>query len=81
MVAFRPPNSGGYPGSSQPLSNSSRCQCRAQSGYVTGGPRALERLASVGQMLVEERGELGTERLDISIERQLHGAPAGSKFW
>src|SRR4029077_7568664 len=29
---FRPPNSGGYPGSSQPLSNISRCQLRAHAG-------------------------------------------------
>src|ERR1700739_671351 len=31
-VAFRPPNSGGLPGSSPPLSNSNRCQRRAPSG-------------------------------------------------
>src|SRR6476660_2082962 len=31
-VALRPPNSGGWAGSSQPLSNSSRCQSRAHCG-------------------------------------------------
>src|SRR6478735_10010648 len=31
-VALRPPNSGGCAGSSQPLSNSSRCQSRAHCG-------------------------------------------------
>src|SRR5258708_2915040 len=31
-VALRPPNSEGWPGSSQPLSNSSRCQRRAHCG-------------------------------------------------
>src|SRR5258705_779665 len=31
-VALRPPNCGGWAGSSQPLSNSSRCQSRAQRG-------------------------------------------------
>jgi hypothetical protein len=29
---LRPPNSGVFPGSSQPLSNSSRCQRRDQAG-------------------------------------------------
>src|ERR1700755_2652313 len=32
MVASRPPNSGGLPGTSQPLSNITRCQRRAHSG-------------------------------------------------
>src|SRR5215218_7062463 len=31
-VALRPPNSGGWAGSSQPLSNSRRCQSRAHCG-------------------------------------------------
>src|SRR4029077_20940058 len=31
-VALRPPNSGGWAGSSQPLSNSNRCQSRAHCG-------------------------------------------------
>src|SRR6185312_9235543 len=31
-LALRPPNSGGWAGNSQPLSNSSRCQSRAHCG-------------------------------------------------
>src|ERR1700730_4950362 len=46
-VALRPPNSGGWLGSSQPLSKSSRCQSRAHCGMCdTDRGRSSVSLAS-----------------------------------
>ena len=44
-------------------------------------PRPLERLGLGRQVLVEERDELGAERLDVGVERQLHGAPGRTQNW
>ena len=71
-VALRPPNSGGWAGSSQPLSNSNRCHLRAHCGMCDTERRALQRLGFRRQVLVEERRELGAKLLDVGIKSQLH---------
>jgi hypothetical protein len=49
IVAFRPPNSGALPGTNQPLSNSSRCQRRAQSGTCDEDRGRSSASASAGE--------------------------------
>ena len=71
-VALRPPNSGGWPGSSQPLSNSSRCHCRAHGGTSDDDRERSHRVGLGGQVFVEKRDEFGAERFDVSVEGQLH---------
>ena len=47
-LALRPPSSGGQPGTSQPLSNSFRCQSRAHSGMCALDCFGSRRSSSVG---------------------------------
>ena len=77
---MRPPNSGGYPGSNQPLSNISRCQLRAHSGMWLLDTGPLQRVGLGRQVFVQKRHEVRAEGLDVSVESQLHGAPGGRKF-
>ena len=62
-------------GSSQPLSNSSRCQRRAQSGMCDTDFGRSNASAAARHVLVEEGDELRAECLDIGIKGELHGTP------
>jgi hypothetical protein len=75
MLALRPPNSGGLPGTSQPLSSSSRFHSRAQVGTCDDDRGRTSASAAAGGMLVEKGRKFGADGLDLGIERQLHGTP------
>ena len=81
-VALRPPNSGGLPGSSQPLSNISRCQRRAHSGTWLTRPRPLQRLAP--PTAGARRGTPTNSARNSSTSASkvsCTALPAGSKIW
>jgi len=47
---------------------------------VATGPGPFKRVGLRRQVFIQKRDEVRTEGLDVSVERQLHGAPGGRKF-
>ena len=74
--ALRPPNSGGWPGSSQPASNIAAWNALAHGGTSADDFARGKVVSAGGRLLVEPRGELGADRLDLGREGELHDASA-----
>src|SRR5690349_12328525 len=85
MVALRPPNSGGCPGTSHPLSNISRCQRRAQSGTSLLDHDRSSASASVGKFssrkATNSARKASTSASNVSCTALLAGPQLGKNFY